>query len=339
MLTNTLLMGLDITWFGGAKSNPDSKFDCLAALYFDAEGQAVLSMKRVALADKDKALDRDPGATKILSAVDEMLAKYCDPNTKVIFAIDAPIQAATRAHLPAHRQPVSATGTAERRAAENKLNDAVKAHPEVEYKWRPPILPGAPLAARVVNFTNGLVQRGFKLWTPGMEEAQRLAIEVYPKEAIWAAKAQGGFGASATPAEVTAYKSKDIKDEVLTQERADELVTTTLSGFSDLTGAPGIWRGSIKNALGWLFRDQSWGGEIHGGKLLDDAVDTMICLAVALSFANGKAHVWFDEAHTDDGHIFGAGNAAPPFQGTIPASSASAVAATPARPITPEPIF
>ena len=41
--------------------------------------------------------------------------------------------------------------------------------------------------------------------------------------------------------------------------------------------------------------------------MLDDVVDTMLCLAVAIAYSNGIAHLWFDEEFPDDGHIIGPG--------------------------------
>lgn len=66
----------------------------------------------------------------------------------------------------------------------------------------------------------------------------------------------------------------------------------------------------VDAAVGWLETDGHFRLDddcYRGGKLVDDAVDTMICLATALSYARGCAHVWQDPGRLDDGHIIGPG--------------------------------
>jgi hypothetical protein len=88
------------------------------------------------------------------------------------------------------------------------------------------------------------------------------------------------------------------------------------SGCSDLTilisgtsGIAGLWGTLVEAALAWMIADPTWqtNGVYRGGKLLDDVVDTMICLATSLSYAKRNAHVWHDSTHPDDGHIVGPG--------------------------------
>lgn len=41
--------------------------------------------------------------------------------------------------------------------------------------------------------------------------------------------------------------------------------------------------------------------------MLDDVVDTLLCLLVARAHAAGHSHLWHDPDAPDDGHICGAG--------------------------------
>ena len=42
--------------------------------------------------------------------------------------------------------------------------------------------------------------------------------------------------------------------------------------------------------------------------MLDDVVDSLICLATAISYSAGLAHVWQDLNQPLDGHIIGPGS-------------------------------
>ena len=65
----------------------------------------------------------------------------------------------------------------------------------------------------------------------------------------------------------------------------------------------------VQKLICLMLQRKDWGkdGNYRGGKLLDDVVDSAICLATALSYANGFAHVWYDPENPDDGHIIGPG--------------------------------
>ena len=71
----------------------------------------------------------------------------------------------------------------------------------------------------------------------------------------------------------------------------------------------GLWRNLVDQLLESILDDEQWkkDGMYPGGKMLDDVVDTMLCLAVAIACYNGTAHLWFDEEVPDDRHIIGPG--------------------------------
>jgi len=299
-----LCIGLDIAWFGGSANDANSRFDCLASLIVAPGNQASnLTLTRICLQD------RDPEADLLLEAVAGVLDTHREVD-QIVFALDAPIQAASREQLP-ERGPNPAAGTIERRACENFLSENRQTIDTVAggaNGWHPNIQPGAPLAPRVKFLLAGLIEQGFELWTPGTSSVSKLAIECFPAEAIWAAKRMNGFRGDLTATHVKAYKNQ--KGIGLTGEQVERLVHDALDGFAALSGDSERWDVLVEATLRWMIADQTWqrDGLYRGGKLLDDVVDTMICLATSLSYAKHGAHVWYDPQHPDDGHIIGPGH-------------------------------
>jgi len=82
-----------------------------------------------------------------------------------------------------------------------------------------------------------------------------------------------------------------------------------LDSFGSTLGDAELWSDIVSETINWLLNDPTWQDSAHyrGGKLLDDAVDTMICLATSLSYAHRTAHVWQNPQCTADGHIIGPG--------------------------------
>jgi hypothetical protein len=134
-----------------------------------------------------------------------------------------------------------------------------------------------------------------------------MAIECFPAEAIWAAKRLGGYPCELTPEKAKAYKG--LGGTALSGDDVRRRVKSALRGFTNLTGDADNWEDLMAQATTWLLNDGEWrnGGQYRGGKLLDDVVDTMICLASSISYVNQCAHVWRDPAATEDGHIIGPG--------------------------------
>ena len=302
-----LCIGLDIAWFGGSKGKRDSQYDCLAAVLVQpGYDNFVPQLQRVLLDG------RDPEAIQLLEAVDIMIQANQSVE-QVIFALDAPIQAEVREHFGV-RAPAPAAGTVERRACESWFSarrQAIDLEAGGANGWDPKILPGAPLAPRVEHFLGGLVARGFDLWMSDQRAPARLVIECFPAEAIWAMKRMELYPAEMTAAQAKAYKEQEGNH--LNGERVQMLVRDVLGAFGTASGDQVRWNGLVNDALAWMLDDETWQtpeGLYRGGKLLDDVVDTMICLATSLSYLRRQAHVWFDLDHANDGHIIGPG-----FQG------------------------
>lgn len=303
---SALCIGIDIAWFGGSARNPDSQYDCIAGLH--VPGEVGTSPRYAFSANRIPLINRDPDAGQLLQGIHDLVGAHDQADT-VILALDAPLQAVERRHLPA-RAAVPTPGSIERRACENHLSaqrQRIDAAAGGAAGWQPNIQPGAPLPPRVAALLQGLTKMGFAPWTPLNVNAAKLIIECFPAEAIWAAKRMGHYKQSVISADAKAYKSQARK--LLSRAAASKLFHDTLDAFAAPTGDPELWTEVVEDALAWLLADKRWGQgtSYRGGKLLDDAVDSMICLATALSHVNGLSHCWFDPDRTDDGHIIGPG--------------------------------
>jgi hypothetical protein len=149
---------------------------------------------------------------------------------------------------------------------------------------------------------------GFVLWSPETRNAERSVIECFPAEAIWSVKRQSCYDPQLTAACVKAYKKQ--KGRCLTGLQVQELMPNALGAFAAPSGDARHWATMLEAGMVWMLEDQTWclkDGYYRGGKLLDDVVDTLICLATSLSWARGRAHVWQDPTRPDDGHIIGPG--------------------------------
>lgn len=297
----TLCIGLDIAWFGGSRSDPSSRYDFLAAALLDSE----LNVKqvehlRVRLSDHD--LDAKETATGLNALIKKCGAKV----GRIVLAIDAPLQAISRG-LPL-RTPIPRAGAVKRRACEEYLNckrKSIDGASGVANGWHPNIQPGAPIAPRVESLLHKL-DNPFKLWTRENSEQQEIIIECFPAEAIWGAKRMGWFAGNIGASQAKEYKKQ--KSKQLTAKEVTKLIETVLLPFGYMCSGQ-FWKTIVDQILGEILKDGDWKRDCHypGGKMLDDVVDSMICLATAISYTAGNAHVWQDLNHPDDGHIIGPG--------------------------------
>jgi hypothetical protein len=109
-------------------------------------------------------------------------------------------------------------------------------------------------------------------------------------------------------AEVKAYKQQ--RGLWLEASQVRNLVETVLLPLGGFLARPTMWASLVEQLIEWLLSDPSWQeeGRYRGGKGLDDAVDSAICLLIALCASEGNAHAWFDPEHPEDGHIAGPGS-------------------------------
>jgi len=298
---NTLCVGLDIAWFGGSAGNADSQHDCVAAVKISGTGNSPLIIVR------NKLENRDPDADITFEAIKSIVSDDFQNYDRIVIAIDAPLQASGHPSLPQLRTP---GGPVERRACENYFSAARQAIDKDAGRsagWQPNIQSGAPLAPRVIKLLEKLSGIGFQVWSPNETDHQLIIIEAFPAEAIWAAKRQECYDPSLEASYIKGYKAKGLSGQRLVPEQVADMVHRVLDGFGRILSPTVKWEELVNQQISWLIQS----GLDHGGKLLDDTVDTMICLATAISFANGNAHVWFDPANPTDGHIFGPGMSGP----------------------------
>jgi hypothetical protein len=150
---------------------------------------------------------------------------------------------------------------------------------------------------------------GLRLWTEADRGAVKVVIECFPAEAIWAMKRLNRFETEHTASKVKCYKHQ--ARNILSAQKVADLTRTVLNGFAADSGHAELWTVLVEHAIDWMCSDATWRNapdQYRGGKLLDDVVDSMICLATSLSYAQGQHHVWQDPAYPEDGHIIGPGN-------------------------------
>ena len=252
-------------------------------------------------------VDRDSDARLTGDAIFELLEQNKDMYERVVFAVDAPLQAKHRHNLPV-RQSLPVKGSVERRACDEVLSRsriAMDKEAGGARGWHPNIQPGAPVAPRINALINRL-KPDFEIWTPEKAGSDKLVIECFPAEAIWAANRLGWFGGDSSAEQIKSYKKQ--KGKLLNESQVVELVKKVLGPFEKVYEI-GLWRNLVDQLLESILDDEQWkkDGMYPGGKMLDDVVDTMLCLAVAIAYSNGTAHLWFDEEVPDDGHIIGPG--------------------------------
>lgn len=293
----TLCIGLDIAWYGGSKGRPETQNDCLISAVSDPQSAGMqLQFARVKLSHRDES------AAQIFDAIQRVIEQH-GAGVRVVLALDAPLQ--TNRTVPVGRKKA-------RRSCEEILNEGRKRIDEAAggaKGWHPNIQPGVPLASRVQQLLSLLHQQlAFETWTEGSAGASRLIIECFPAEAIWAAKRMGCYASHLTADQVKAYKKQQGK-RLSSDDVAALANRVLLDGFRALCSVPLHWPNLVEALIGQMLALEDWQkeGAYMGGKFLDDAVDSAICFATALSYANGNAHIWHDMANPGDGHIIGPG--------------------------------
>lgn len=300
--TKTLCIGLDLAWYGGSKNDRWSQYDVVSAAAINAADDVVPFWRRVSLRRKDnRECERDVCARQTLTAIKEIVSAYGSEDTRIVLAVDAPL--AESGEMPRN-------GRKRRRACEQILSThrmAIDKAAGGARGWHPTIQPGAPIPPRVSKLVAGLRDLGFALWNEQTASAGRLLLEVFPSEAIWATHHLVGYG-DLTATQVREYKKQ--KRNRLNEEAVREFIKTVLRPMGAATRNSFRFERIVSGITADILKDGSWrfdDGTYRGGKPLDDAVDSLICLAVAISYAGGNAHVWTSEASPEDGHIIGPG--------------------------------
>ena len=87
------------------------------------------------------------------------------------------------------------------------------------------------------------------------------------------------------------------------------IVSAVLSPVGSIISYARGWDIIQESALNLMLSDvmMGQGGVYKGGKLLDDVIDSLLCLAAAVAYAKGESHVYVSGLNLDDGHIIGPG--------------------------------
>ncbi len=342
----TLCIGIDFAWWGGGTSRR-SQTDSLVFAQVSGEQAGPLHLKRVALSATynpnaaDTEPNCDPDASLVLRAVQDVIANHARAD-RVVLAVDAPLRALDRPHLPARSRKAdkkASQGQNPSKALDYRQCDRVaregQGHDRGNNCWRHVwnVQPGAPLCPRVRALVKGLRDRlGFQLYTdPATEVGNRLLFECFPGEALWSLGTRGTFDPYRA-GEAKEYKQERLSDPRLWDLPAREAwrpwptvlcwVYQGLYGFTDRDvlgvteeGFAG-WMADLMKALlvDDLVMDKSR-RNARRGKQLDDVVESVNCFLTAVSFVRNRAHVWIGDDPAD-GHIIGPGRAPTPAKST-----------------------
>ncbi len=329
----TLCVGIDFAWWGGG-SSPRSQTDTLVYAQVNGEQPGPLQLKRVDLSAtyKAEAADTepncDPDAGLVLQAVQEIIASHAG-ESRVVLAVDAPLKALDRPHLPPRRR-AAGNGQQPGRALEFRQCDQAarkglgldRGNNGWRHIWN--VQPGAPLCPRVMALVQGLRDRlGFQLYTdPATEVGDRLLFECFPGEALWSLGTRGTF-APYRAGEAKEYKLERFGDPRLWDLPAREAwrpwptvlgwVYQGLYGFADrdvLGVAEDVFTNWMADLTRSLLTDRhvmdASRRQARRGKQLDDMVESVNCFLTAVSFVRDRAHVWIGDDPAD-GHIVGPG--------------------------------
>lgn len=295
-IERTLCIGLDLAWFGGSARDRSSQFDFIAGAVLGSDGTlAGVHHKRVSL------VGRDAEGLLTTAAISELIKASDSIGARIVIAVDAPLQTNRTTTRKSFRGCELLFNT-HRKRIDRDANGSDG--------WHPNLQPGTPLADRVQKVLGRLAEHGggFELWSGERSQSKRLVIECFPAEAIWAAKRLGRYPEAFTAARAKAYKAQ--KGARLNAIQVRTLVEDALlDAFKFVTRRTQDWTAIISATIDWMLADTTWqkNGLFRGGKLLDDVVDSTICLATAISYAFNRAHVWQDPSDATDGHIIGPG--------------------------------
>ncbi len=308
VLPPVLAVGVDVTWWGGSgkASEVQSRKECIASALKGEDGWGLPEFRRVELTRFNaKAGEHEPNADPDGEDLVTELKRTFEahsPTTKIIVALDAPLTAITR-DLP-RRTKSQKAGEVERRACDRAWGTGVSLSPK---GWTAiNIQPGAPLPPRIAVVVQKIAAAGFGLFSkPGSPIHNRLLIECFPNEVLWSAGVLGHCDAY-TFASMTAYKQMGKSKAVLPLEIIEKVCRHTLRPCLDMAGLNAD--GWLSAFWGWLSKDKLFvsGHEGKTGKGFDDAIDSMLSLIAAASFADGHAHVHQGDDPLD-GHIIGPG--------------------------------
>ena len=314
----TTCVGVDITWWGGGKSNRASRRETIVAIRLCDEPTITIetidlnSVPNPSSADNQEPnFDRDGSylVHALLQIIDQTAAK----NDKVLIALDAPLEAADRPGQPPRRKAVAkgeSMGSA-RRECENALARYARTLPEdVRKMWNRDlrIQSGSPIPPRITSVLEQLHQRRYEVVRSTKQQPQFGIVEIFPSEAIWALGTLGHYP-ELTSKDVRAYKSKT--DRIMSPDLAHEIGSRPLLGFSRMlersnsvdAAVVAHWIDALtRNAVACAQSEDH--ALVHKGKGFDDPIDSGIAALTCVAYALGHHHLFGDGT---DGAIVGPG--------------------------------
>jgi len=315
-VADALCIGLDFAWWGGQAAR-DTQWDSL--VYSIVSGQASQQLQVIGVDLREtfnpnageEEPNCDPNADLVIEAVRGLL-EHLRP-ARVVLAVDAPLRAVQGGER--RFRQCERTALATRRA--HRAGYAT----EWDSVWT--LQPGAPVHPRVQALCDRLCSDlGFNLYEcPNADVPNRLLIECFPGEAIWALGMRGHFG-PISPGEAMEYKRPKIANPRAWRLPSDGAYRPwpTVIGWA--------WKGLYGFGASQVIETDmfnSWMVDLsrhflgddgrvldnarrnaRRGKSLDDLVDSVNCFLTAVAFVRNRAHVWIGEDPAD-GHIIGPG--------------------------------
>ena len=314
----TTCVGVDITWWGGGKSNRASRRETIVAIRLCDEPSITIetvdlnSVPNPSSADnREPNFDRD--GSHLVHALLRIIDRISAKNDKVLIALDAPLEAAHRPGQPPRRKAVARGESmgSTRRECENALSRHAATLPEdVRKAWNRDlrIQSGSPIPPRITSVLEQLQERRYEVVRSTKQQPEFGIIEIFPSEAIWALGTLGHY-LKLTSQQVRAYKSK--KDRIMSPDRALEIASRPLLGFSRLLEpSDSIEAATVTNWIDALARNavtcarSKDHASVHKGKGFDDPIDSGIAALTCVAYGLGHHHLFGDGT---DGAIVGPG--------------------------------
>lgn len=310
----TLVLGIDVAWWGGSAGNRASQCDTVIAGLLGPDATPDLRIHPVWLYPQPGSgqvhePNFDPHGDLLLGQVDEILRDM--PHDRCVLALDAPLNPPGSTGHEQRLRTSSAGST--RRACERHLHAGIVAARRLQGPgWPgPQIQAGSPGWPRVQRITDGLARRGFTLHA-GTTRTPRDLIEVFPSEAIWALGVLGHYDPQQRSL-ARAYKAKPdrrvpTRDRSITHEVAWQRAQAPMRGFLPLLAD------AVPHATDWLqgvakeacerSTDASDRAKVLPGKGFDDPIDSGIAFLTGVCFALDRSHCW---GQGEGGAIIGPG--------------------------------
>lgn len=177
-------LGVDVTWWGGSPKNRQTQLETIvSACLDDPDSFAIdtVDLRHAANPAREdpteSSFDRD--ATALLGALRDVVARH--PAKRVVVALDAPLEAKTRAGQPPRRRAVGKgekTGS-KRRQAEDHLQQHMSGLDQPQRStWNPglKIQAGSPVPPRISAIVEALGQEGYRVYRGG-EPPERALLD------------------------------------------------------------------------------------------------------------------------------------------------------------------